>query len=137
MKASGTAKVILASPPPLGEDLESGEAKLGEDMATVVRQVASELGCRHVPLFEAVADHLRSAKQSGALAARSRAYSLGESLALLCALPWRLYAGKQSSLLELQDEQGLELTVDLVHYGPRFAGIAAELFAEALELDRV
>lgn len=126
--------VLLASPPPLGEDLASEEGRLGAEIAATVQQVASDLGCRYVPLYETVADHLDLARNTGALASGSRPYSLPESLALLCALPWRLYSGSGTSLRELQAEQGLEFTVDLVHYGPRFAAVAARLFAEHLSL---
>lgn len=128
------ASVLLASPPPLGEDLASEEGRLGAEIAATVQQVASDLGCRYVPLYETVADHLDLARNTGALASGSRPYSLPESLALLCALPWRLYSGSGTSLRELQAEQGLEFTVDLVHYGPRFAAVAARLFAEHLSL---
>ncbi|CAE8721209.1 unnamed protein product, partial [Polarella glacialis] len=126
--------VLLASPPPLGEELSSDEGRLGAEMAARVKQVASEAGCKYVPLWETVAQHLEAARRNGVLAPGSRAYSLPESLALLCALPWRLYAGSGTGLSELQAEQGLELTVDLVHYGPRFAEMAAKVYAESLGL---
>ena len=123
--------VLLTSPPPLGEDLNSEEALLGASMAKSVRRVAEMSQCVYVPLFEACADHLNQAAR-GNLAAKSRAYSLGESLLLLCALPWRLYAGSGESLQQIQEEAGLELTVDLVHYGPVYADIASRLFIQKL-----
>eukprot|EP00439_Symbiodinium_sp_Y106_P019447 s4246_g2.t1 len=124
--------VLLTSPPPLGEDLNSEEALLGASMAKSVRRVAEMSQCVYVPLFEACADHLNQAAARGNLAAKSRAYSLGESLLLLCALPWRLYAGSGESLEQIQEEAGLELTVDLVHYGPVYADIASRLFIQKL-----
>ena len=127
--------VLLVSPPPLGEDLRSTEGRLGASMASAVQRVASDEGCRYVPLFEACADHLQDAAKRGTLATNSRAYSLGESLFLLCALPWRLYVGNGRSLKQIQAEAGLELTVDLVHYGPTYAEIAAKLLTRELGLE--
>ncbi|CAE7756000.1 unnamed protein product [Symbiodinium pilosum] len=71
-------------------------------MASAVRRVATAEGCGYIPIYEACADHLRHAAEQGRLAAKSRAYSLGESLFLLCVLPWRLYAGNGSSLKQIQ-----------------------------------
>jgi len=129
------AKVLLASPPLLGEDPDSEEGLLGLRMAGEVRAAAAGAGpaCRYVPLYEATVEHLRTAAAAGSLAPHSRAYTLGESLVLLTALPWRLYGARQP-LASVQAEQGLELTVDLVHFGPRFAHLAAGLFSEALAL---
>ncbi|CAE7548973.1 unnamed protein product [Symbiodinium sp. CCMP2456] len=124
--------VLLASPPPLGEDLNSEEARLGASMAKSVCRVAEKSECIYVPLFEACADHLNQAAANGSIAAKSRAYSLGESLLLLCALPWRLYAGRGESLQQIQKAAGLELTVDLVHYGPVYGDIASRLFIQKL-----
>lgn len=127
-------QVTLASPPLLGEDPANEEGRLGAAMAEEARRVAEGVeGCRYAPLYEATASHIDAARTSRSLARGSRGYTFGESIVLLCALPWRLYVARQS-LAEVQAEQGLELTVDLVHYGPSFGRIAADVFARALSL---
>jgi len=109
------------------------EGDLGSRMAETVRQVAKSHSCGYAPLYEATVAHIQAASAKGSLAPRSRPYNAPESLSLLCALPWRMYAAGQS-LEKLQAEQGLELTVDLVHFGPLFAELAADVFEEALEI---
>jgi len=135
LRSKGVATVTLASPPILGEDPASEEGRLGECMAAEVRRVAdAESCCHYAPLYEATVSHLSTAASEGTLAPRSRAYSALESFALLCGLPWRIYAARMP-LSEIQSEQGLELTLDLVHFGPRFAEIAANVLSEALSLE--
>ncbi|CAJ1336390.1 unnamed protein product [Effrenium voratum] len=109
-------KVVLVSPPPLGEDVSSFEGRLGAAMARRAAKAAKELDCGYVPLFETCVAQL----------GQGRPYKLSEFLLQLCALPWQLYLFGRS-LEEIQRKQGLKLTVDLVHYGPRYAEMAAEL----------
>mmetsp|Transcript_38693 Transcript_38693/g.120334 ORF Transcript_38693/g.120334 Transcript_38693/m.120334 type:complete len:437 (-) Transcript_38693:98-1408(-) len=129
------AEVTVASPPLLGEDPDSDEGRLGLHMAEAVRKVSAtaDRPCRYVPLYETTVEHLRSSTAAGSSAPGSRAYSLLESLVLLTVLPWRLY-GARKPLAAVQAEHGLDLTVDLVHFGPRFGRLAADLFSEALDL---
>eukprot|EP00434_Breviolum_minutum_P028938 symbB.v1.2.025596.t1/scaffold2482.1/size80432/2 len=121
-------KVFLVSPPPLGEAVSSPEFRLGAAMASRIKSVADELGCHYVPLYEACEAYLAGQSDTS-----SGGYSLGKFLPGLCVLPWRLYAARQS-LAQIQAEQGLHLTVDLVHFGHRYAELAADVLEEKLGL---
>lgn len=131
--SKGGVRVTLASPPILGEDPGSDEGRLGRQMADEVRRLSDELMCSYAPLYEATVSYLERPITTGACAPRSRAYSPLESFALLCVLPWRLY-GMRQSCADIQREHGLELTLDLVHFGPPFDGVAADVFSRALRL---
>ncbi|CAL1141057.1 unnamed protein product [Cladocopium goreaui] len=123
-------KVFLVSPPPLGEALSSPEFRLGAEMARRIELVATELGCSYVPLYEACVAYLAAGQKDPTTASR---YSLMDFLPGLCVLPWRLYAARQS-LSQIQEEQGLDLTVDLVHFGHCYAKLAADVLEQKLGL---
>lgn len=123
-------KVFLVSPPPLGEALSSPEFRLGAEMVRRIELVATELGCSYVPLYEACVAYLAAGQKDPTTASR---YSLMDFLPGLCVLPWRLYAARQS-LSQIQEEQGLDLTVDLVHFGHCYAKLAADVLEQKLGL---
>lgn len=125
--------LVLASPPILGEDLNSVACRLTRLAARGVRRVAATTSnCRYAPVFEATEQRLKELQASGAVQSPKAYNGLLASL-LLVLLPFRLYL-THTPFKDLQAEQGLGLTVDYVHLGPEFAELAADVFAEALAL---
>jgi len=132
LRAEGTA-VTLVSAPILGEDLKSIPCRMMRLAARAARRVASTIpGCRYAPLYEATAARLQDLQGAGLA---PQPFSPLVSLALLCQLPWQLYA-QGISLDTLRRERNFGLTVDLVHFAEEFAEIAADVITKTLELPR-
>ncbi|QIS14728.1 SGNH/GDSL hydrolase family protein [Nocardia arthritidis] len=112
------ARVVVLSPPVLGEDLESLALRRTTEYAGIAAAEAEAGGAAYLPLNETMVDYLRDSDASG------MPYRSGKMLARTAAAQ-HFVLGR--SLDSISRGRGLRLTTDTVHLNSRGANMVAEL----------
>ena len=124
LKARQTPHILLASIPPLGEDLESKANKRVQRYNEVVRRVAAEQGTHYVPVYEALSAELKRLRPAG-----GRPYR-GELMNTARLVYQRNY--QKMAFNEIGTSNGFVLLADGIHLNERGAEIVAGLFETVL-----
>jgi lysophospholipase L1-like esterase len=126
-------RIILSSPPPIGEDPESPEWAHSASFASLSREVAEELGIQHADLFGAFAAAIEAdrAKAIGSGAAPSKPPSFKRFRPVMRrALVDRLILGMGYE--EIARRSGMRYFTDFVHFSEKGAEICESVIDAAI-----
>lgn len=123
LSAETDARVALASPPVLGQDLEGPAARACADFSAVVKEVAAEHRSVYLPLFEQQCAYLRRG------GAQKVPWPDGMTQRYTSVLQHYVLRRSYDTIAR---RRGLVLTSDHVHQNSRGAAVIADLIEEFL-----
>jgi lysophospholipase L1-like esterase len=116
------ARIVLLSPPVIGEKLDSAPIRLASEFAETVRKVAADHDVVYLPLHEQMVALLeQSGKEPGT------AFRPGRRLASTAAMQHFIL---RRGFDAISRSRGLQLTTDAVHLNSRGATLIADLIEE-------
>ncbi|MCG8348417.1 MAG: SGNH/GDSL hydrolase family protein [Chloroflexales bacterium] len=118
-------RVLLVAPPPFGENPNHVLNHALAPYIEHVKHIATERGCKYIPLNEEIGRCLDEGKRKG-----SEVEPAATSLAYKALFKKRVLG---RSWDQIADEAGLAFTIDGVHLNDRGARILVELVVSALE----
>ncbi len=122
LKAETTARIMVISPPPLGEDLDSEINQRVAQYSAALKDVAAKHGATYLTLFEELAALLEGHQPHSTFT--------GEGGVIL-STAFRYFVGRKS-LDELSAENGFRVLTDYIHLNDRGAAVVARVIAEVI-----
>jgi lysophospholipase L1-like esterase len=124
LKAETSARIALASLPILGEHLESVPNQRLRAYNAVIHEIAARDGLDYLPVYERMADYLKSTGQHAGRPHHSRLFMTAE-------LTVRHIFFKES-YIAISRREGFILMTDGVHLNEKGAGLVAEVYQNYL-----
>jgi acyl-CoA thioesterase I len=124
LKSETHAHIGLASPPILGECLDSTSNKRLRVYNTALQEIAACEGLTYLPVYEHIAGYLESNCQHAGKAHQSRLFMTAELTVRHIFL--------KESFISISQRKGFTIMTDGVHLNEKGAGLVAEVYASFL-----
>jgi lysophospholipase L1-like esterase len=124
LKTETSARIALVSPPIVGEHLESTPNQRMRAYNAVLQEIAAHAGLAYVPVYERMADYLKSTGQHAGKPHHSRLFMTAE-------LTLRHLFFKES-YISISRRKGFVLMTDGLHLNEKGAELVADVFQDYL-----
>jgi lysophospholipase L1-like esterase len=124
LKAETSARIALASPPIIGEHLESVSNKRLRAYNAIIQEIAAREGMAYLPVYERFAEYLKSTGKHAGKPHHSRLFMTAE-------LTVRHMFFKES-YVAISRREGFTIMTDGVHLNEKGAELVAEVYRDFL-----
>ncbi|HVP21335.1 MAG TPA: GDSL-type esterase/lipase family protein [Anaerolineaceae bacterium] len=124
LKAETNARIALASPPIIGEHLEHRANQRLRDYIAIMQEIAKQEGLAYLPVYERMADYLKSTGTHAGKAHQPRIFMTAE-------LTWRHLIFKES-YESISRRKGFTILTDGLHLNESGAKLVADVYEEYL-----
>jgi lysophospholipase L1-like esterase len=125
LKAETQARIALASPPIIGEHLESRSNQRLRVYNEVIQQIARREGLAYLPVYEHMAEYLKSTGTHAGKAHQSRIFMTAELTLRHLIL--------QESYESISQRKGFTILTDGLHLNEKGAKLIADVYEEYLK----